>query len=376
MAETAGESWWLKVGILYDKNGFKGVVGGMLDIKRATVSLYDSFRKVVDVNSDLYNTAKYLGVTTNDLQLWERAFRLIGGSAEDARGAISSLNFVYDKLRLGLDQGAAETGARLGLTPEDYVTFDRMLKALNRAYNETFKGDYGGFKVLAEQLGLSESAMLMVTQSTKQFEDTLSRASNIPFITEEQLRASRELRENFTELSIEWDVFTSKLISTSTPAMSRVFDRLREVLSDPEMMRNIDTLFTRIEQGFNDLATDENISSLVSNLGTLAEATLTVAKWGGKGLSATVEQTQAAGETLGYTVEHVRNQGLLEGLELPQLWRMITGTNQVQMVQNINIDGAQNPRAVAQEVMDVTSAGLDANSTMRTVDNARASASL
>ena len=377
MAETAAESWWIKVGVLYDKSGFKGVVGGMLDIKRAAAGLYDSFRKVVDVNSDLYNTARYLNVSTNDLQIWERAFRLIGGSAEDARGAISSLNFVYDKLRLGLDQGAAETGARLGLTPEDYTSFDRMLKALNTAYNTMYQGDYGGFKVLAEQLGLSESAMLLVTQSTRDFESMLNRAQRIPLIPEHQLKAARELNTIFTELSISWDNFKTKLMSTSMPALSKVFTRISEALSNPEVLNGIERMFTQLESGFDKLASDDNITKLIDALGAIAEATLTVAKWGATGLEYTVKTAQDTGATLGNVAGKVeQGSGLAEALELPQLWNMLTGRSSIEMVQNINIDGAQSPRAVAEEVADVTRQGLDANSSMRTVDNMRANTAL
>lgn len=377
MAETAAESWWIKVGVLYDKSGFKGVVGGILDIKRAAAGLYDAFRKVVDVNSDLYNTARYLNVSTNDLQIWERAFRLIGGSAEDARGAISSLNFVYDKLRLGLDQGAAETGARLGLTPEDYTSFDRMLKALNTAYNTMYQGDYGGFKVLAEQLGLSESAMLLVTQSTRDFESTLNRAQRIPLIPEHQLKAARELSILFTEMSTKWDVFKTKLLSTSMPALTKVLERIGEALSNPEVLNGIERMFTQLESGFNKLASDDNITKLIDALGTIAEATLTVAKWGATGLDYTVKTAQDTGATLGNVAGKVeQGSGLAEALELPQLWNMITGRSSIEMVQNINIDGAQSPRAVAEEVADVTRQGLDANSSMRTVDNMRANTAL
>lgn len=377
MAETAAESWWIKVGVLYDKSGFKGVVGGMLDIKRAAAGLYDAFRKVVDVNSDLYNTARYLNVSTNDLQIWERAFRLIGGSAEDARGAISSLNFVYDKLRLGLDQGAAETGARLGLTPEDYTSFDRMLKALNTAYNTMYQGDYGGFKVLAEQLGLSESAMLLVTQSTRDFESTLNRAQRIPLIPEHQLKAARELNMLFTEMSTKWDVFKAKLLSTSMPALAKVFERIGEALSNPEVMNGIERMFKQLESGFNELASNDNITKLIDSLGTIAEATLTVAKWGATGLDYTVKTAQDTGATLGNVAGRVeQGSGLAEALELPQLWNMITGRSSIEMVQNISINGAQSPRAVAEEVADVTRQGLDANSSMRTVDNMRANTAL
>lgn len=377
MAETAAESWWIKVGVLYDKSGFKGVVGGMLDIKRAAAGIYDAFRKVVDVNSDLYNTARYLNVSTNDLQIWERAFRLIGGSAEDARGAISSLNFVYDKLRLGLDQGAAETGARLGLTPEDYTSFDRMLKALNTAYNTMYQGDYGGFKVLAEQLGLSESAMLLVTQSTRDFESTLNRAQRIPLIPEHQLKAARELSMLFTEMSTKWDVFKAKLLSTSMPALAKVFERIGEALSNPEVMNGIERMFKQLESGFNELASNDNITKLIDSLGTIAEATLTVAKWGATGLDYTVKTAQDTGATLGNVAGRVeQGSGLAEALELPQLWNMITGRSSIEMVQNISINGAQSPRAVAEEVADVTRQGLDANSSMRTVDNMRANTAL
>ena len=387
MAETAAESWWIKVGILYDKAGFKGVVGGMLDIKKAASGLYESFRKVVDVNSDLYNTARYLNVSTNDLQLWERAFRLIGGSAEDARGAISSLNFVYDKLRLGLDQGAAETGARLGLTPEDYTSFDRMLKALNTAYNTMYQGDYSGFKVLAEQLGLSESAILMVTQSTRQFEDTLSRASRIPFITKEQLRASRELNQMFTEMSIKFDVFKSKLLSTAAPGIEKLFKRLNKLMDDPETIKKIDALFTQIENSINRMASNENLDDLVELLTTLVKAGTKVAEWGidvGKFAKFSAEYYgDKAGRTHGAIEKFFNDHPTAGWIATNSLKFMnptaaaIEGFKAIKNATfNISINGAQSPRAVAEEVVNATNKALDANSSMRTIENMRANTAL
>ena len=55
---VAGESWWLKVGILYDKSGFRAASLGMLDVKDSAEEVYNAFRGVVSVNSDLYTSAK------------------------------------------------------------------------------------------------------------------------------------------------------------------------------------------------------------------------------------------------------------------------------------------------------------------------------
>lgn len=390
MAETADESWWLKVGIMYDKSGFRSAALAMLDLKKAAVGIGEAFRKVVDVNSDLYNTAKYLGVTTNDLQIWERAFKLIGGSADEARGAISSLNFVYDKLRLGMDSGAAEIGARLGLTPEDYTSFESMMKGLNRTYNEMFKGDYGGFKVLAEQLGLSKSAMLLVTQSTEEYEATLRRAGRTPIIPEHQLRAARELDKMFTDLTIKWDVFKSKLLSAAMPGVERLFKRLEEFMSNPETINNLEAFFRQLEISINDLASNENLKDLISLLDDLVKAGAQVVEWGvdiGKFAKFGAEYYgEKAGQTVGgferFTSEH---PALTKGAQY-----VAASTNPVatlggavaagakQLIQNIVIDGAANPKEVGQAVVDAMKQayGLDSNSSMRTIDTMKATTGL
>lgn len=387
MAEQqASESWWIKVGVLYDKSGFRGVIGGLFDINKAAKNLYDSFRQVVDVNSDLYNSARYLNVSSTDLQMWERAFRLIGGSASDARGAISSLNFVYDKLRLGMDSGAAEIGARLGLSPEDYLSFDRMLKALNRSYNDLFQGDYGGFKTLAEQLGLSESAMLLVTQSTKDFNKTLRESSSISFIPEHQLKAARELSRSFEKLSIHWDVFKSKVISTSLPALSKVFERLTEVLNDPETLKRTENFFNLLEKKFSELATDENINTLIDNLSTVFEGIGYAIKGAGYAWKGTKWIAEGAGDLAGTVVGKLTSdyqkptykfditKGPMNLTGLPA--DMAQQRNPIQLQQNITINGAQSPKAVAQDVLDVTQSGLNGNYNMRTVQNMRQNSDL
>lgn len=390
MAETADESWWLKVGIMYDKSGFRSAALAMIDLKKAAIGIGEAFRKVVDVNSDLYNTAKYLGVTTNDLQIWERAFKLIGGSADEARGAISSLNFVYDKLRLGMDAGAAEIGARLGLTPEDYTSFESMMRGLNRTYNEMFKGDYGGFKVLAEQLGLSKSAMLLVTQSTEEYEATLRRAGRIPLIPEHQLRAARELDKMFTDLSIKWDVFKSKLLSASMPGVERLFKRLEEFMDNPETINNLEAFFRQLEISINALASNENLKDLISLLDDLVKAGAQVVEWGvdiGKFAKFGAEYYgEKAGQTVGglerFTSEH---PALTKGAQYVTAslnpgatlgGAVLSGTKQ--LIQNIVIDGAANPKEVGQAVVDAMKQayGLDSNSSMRTIDTMKATTGL
>lgn len=382
MAEVADESWWLKIGVLYDKSGFRSAALMMLDLKRAATGIYDAFKKVVSVNSDLYNTAKYLNVSTDDLQLWERAFKLIGGSAEDARGAIQSLNFVYDKLRLGMDAGAAEIGARLGLTPEDYTSFDRMLKALNRTYNEMFQGDYGGFKVLAEQLGLSKSAMLLVTQLTKDYEATLRQAGRIPFVPEHQLKSARELSKMFTELSIKWDVFKAKLLSASMPGMERLFKRLQDLMNDPKTLDNLEAFFNRMEQAFNRLATDDNLERLISLLDTLIKAGAQLAEWGvdvGSALKSGAEFTGGAvGSAVGahesFTSQHpvlaTWGKNVLNNINPASIGAKVAAAGARQLIQNIVIDGSASPKDVAEAVVDATKQEylMTPNSLMRTVD--------
>lgn len=380
MADTAAESWWIKVGILYDKSGFKGVLGGMLDIKKAATGLYDSFRKVVDVNSDLYNTARYLNTTSGDLQTWERAFRLIGGSAEDARSAISSLNFVYDQLRLGMDSGKAEMGARLGLKPEDFLSFQTMLTSLNRSYNELFKDDYGAFKVLAEQLGLSESAILLVTQSTADFKETLRDAGSIPLIPESQLKAARELDKEIAKLTMRWDVFKAKLVSTSLPGLEKIFSTLADAMDDPKTMAQLEQFFNTIEQGFTELATNKDVQEFIKNVGELVGILPTLMRWGSKGLSLVKSGTDFVGGAVGTAVGALTTRPIeftpRSFSPVGTMWATDMLGYQPTLTQNITIDGAQSPAAVGQEVAARGKEMLNGHSAMRTVENMRNNTSL
>lgn len=386
MAEIADESWWIKIGAMYDGSGFKAAIGGIFDLRRAAEGLYESFRKVIDANSDLYLTARYLNVPTDALQTWERAFRLMGGSADEARGAIASLNFVYDRLRLGMDSGAAEIAARLHLTPDDLLSFENILRGLNRVYNELWQGDYGGFKVLADQLGLSETAILMVTQNTRDFNRLLKESNAIPLIPEHQLRASRELTKQFEMLKIAWESFKSSLISTAAPSLSELMDRLTEVLLDPETINNARELFANLERGINQLASNENLDKLQEFFGgmlDLVKASGTVAGWIGGG-------ARWAGGAVGSVVGFLTKDQELAELQrrnlarqnpdismgtslvsalnpLPRIWSVANPGN---LVQYINIDGRdKSPAEIGQAVVEAGKTGYDYERSIQTTSD-------
>lgn len=376
MADTnaiAGESWWLKVGVLYDKSGFKAVGLGMLDLAKAANGVYDTFKKVVDVNSDLYNTSRYLNISSRDLQIWERAFRFIGSSADDARSSINSLNFVYDKLRLGLDSGAAEIGARLRLKPEDYLSFDRMMKALNRSYNEYFKGDIGTFRTLAEQLGLSKGALLLVTQSSGEYARTMQEAESIPVIPERQLKSARDLDKLFTRLSITWTNFKAQLVSATFPGLEKLLKYMEDVFKDPNTVKQAQALFDSLEKGFTDLATSENTRDLVESLRALGQIITGVGRFAGGVVHATEGAATAAGTAKG-TIE---SAGI--GVATKRFLKWFFGDQQMAKTSSyglgmadyrkwvqpsqaqagnttvnatVNINGARDPQAVGEETAD------------------------
>lgn len=365
MAEVASESWWIKIGVLYDKSGFKAAIGGMADLKSAAWQLADTFKKVVDSGSDLYNTSKYLNVSTGQLQTWERAFRLIGGSADEARADIENLNYAYDELRLGMGGQKAEIAARLHLRPEDLLTFDTAMKALNRSFNTYFQGDMGLFAPLAKQLGLSKSAILMVTQSVGEYDKRIKRASNIPLIPEHQLAAARKLQEQFEKMSITWDNFKASVISASFPALSKLMQDIERVMNNPEVQKNLKEFFVTLEQEFNKLANDKTVADFIENLAIVVKG----AGYAIKGIDYTIG-TAARGygglaTEVGTLVgEAESNKGIDWKNRIAPLIPMLDYMNPVSaalsggkmlygnLTQNITINGAQNPNATGAAVVD------------------------
>lgn len=260
MAENS-ESWFVKLGVLFDGTGFKKFGIAAFDVKKVITNLYDSFKKISAMGGDLSRTSRYLDISSDRLQVWERAFGLMGGSADDARSAINSLNFAFDKLRLGAGGELATVAARLRLRPEDLTSFETMIEALNRSYNTYFKDNYGQFKVLAEQMGLSKSAILMVTQSVEEYQKTMKRASGIPMLQPHHLKAFESLEKRFFIFSKRWEIFKANFASSAAPALDRVLSKLEKLFSDPETDKNIQKLTGSLERFFNELATTENIEA-------------------------------------------------------------------------------------------------------------------
>lgn len=262
MAE-GGESWFVKLGVLFDGTGFKKFGIAAFDVKKTVSGLADSFKKITATNADLFNSARYLSMSTDRLQVWERAFGLIGGSAEDARSAINSLNFAFDKLRLGQGGEMATLAARLKLRPEDLTSFETMIEALNRSYNTFYKDNYGQFKVLAEQMGLSKSAILLVTQSVEDYQRTIRRAGSIPLINERQLKAFHSLQSRFFLFTKRFELFKAQAAGTFAPSFDRILGRLEGLMKDPEFNKALNNAFNAFEKMFNEMARTENIEAFI-----------------------------------------------------------------------------------------------------------------
>lgn len=299
MAEVAGESWWIKLGMMYDKSGFKAAIVGMTDLKKIAENLASTFKKVVDTNSDLYLASHSLNMSTRDLQIWERTFKLVNGTAEEARATIRNLNYTYNELMLGMSGEKASAAARLHLMPEDLLSMETTMEALNRSFNTTFKRDRGFFTPLVKQLGLSNSAIELVTLSMDEYQSKIKKASSIPLISEKQIKAARDLQEQFAQLSIQWDNFKSSVMSSTFPAVSKFFKDIEKILTDKEFKKGLTEFFTTLEEGFNKFITDADHQEMVKNLTTISRAILEVAKWTAKGVGGTVEKTEQVGAGLG-----------------------------------------------------------------------------
>lgn len=370
MAEVASESWWIKLGVMYDKSGFKAAIGGMFDLRRAASNLADTFKKVVDANSGLYTTSKYLNVSTNQLQIWERAFRLVNGTVDEARQNIENLNYAYDELRLGMGGQKAEIAARLHLNPDDLVTFETAMDALNRSFNTYFQGDRGTFTVLAKQLGLSQSAIYLVTSSMKEYHDRLRRAASIPLIPDHQLKAARDLQEQFEKLKISWDNFKSSVMSASFPAINKLFQDIEKAMSNPEVQKGLVQFFDTIEKGFNKLIEDVDHKKLIEDLAAISRFGIKVLG----AVSETIEdidhvvkgwkyiknrkqieaEAAARGEEIMKNVDLRPKAGSMtyvNGVAFPTATPAQTAM-QIMNYNTFNINGAKNPEVVGKAVVN------------------------
>ena len=269
MAEVASESWWIKLGVMYDKSGFKAAIGGMLDLKRVVGSLADTYKEVINSGASLYNNAKYLGVSTSQLQIWERTFRRIGGSAQEAQENINNLNFIASKLRLGEGGEKATIAARLGLEPSDLLDYETAMKALNRSFNQNAAfgtANYKVFRELAQQLGLSQYAIKLVTMSMDEYDKTIKDTQAIGLIPEHQLKAAEKLREQFEIMKITWENFKNSVVSATFPALNELMQHIGSVLKDPQVQKSIASLLKLFEAKLDELVSNGNVTKFFEQL--------------------------------------------------------------------------------------------------------------
>lgn len=312
MAEVAAESWWIKLGVMFDKSGFKTAIIGMSDLKSMAQGLADTFKKVVDANTDLYYTSHALNMSTKDLQIWERTFQFVGGTVDEARQNINNLNYAYEELILGMSGAKAEAAARLHLLPEDLLSMESAMSALNRVYNDPnyFNRNRGFFTPLARQLGLSNSAIELVTLSVDEYQAKLKKASSIPLIPENQIKAARELKEQFTQLTLQWENFKSALISTSLPAISTLFKDIESVMTNKEFQKGLSQFFIELEKGFSSFINDVDHKQLIEDLKVISEATLEILKVTAKGTSAAIKTGTQFIKDSDYVVGNTQTGGI------------------------------------------------------------------
>lgn len=389
MAENS-ESWFVKLGVLFDGTGFKKFGIAAFDVKKTITNLYDTFKKVSAMGGDLSRTSRYLDISSDRLQVWERAFGLMGGSAEDARSAINSLNFAFDKLRLGEGGGLAQVAARLRLRPEDLTSFETMIEALNRSYNTYFKDNYGQFKVLAEQMGLSKSAILMVTQSAQEYQRTMQRASSIPLLKPHHLKAFESLEKRFFLFSKRFDIFKAQMASSFAPAFDRILGKLEELFNNPELNSGMQNMMDSFEKLFNELANTENLEAFGKVVTAVAEALVFLTKAAAKVPKAMEWIGDKLGtfhgwveKKLGGGTEFVPNENMIDksvvnnakSLPQPQVdmgkFASSTNNNNVVINQTNNITG-DNSEDIADEVANKTASVVNPYREQRNINNRKA----
>lgn len=280
VAGTAATSWFVKLGVIFSDTGYKLFDKSTKTTKNTVKGLYDTLRTVSKENANLYNTAKYLNISSERLQIWQRAFGLLGYSAADANEAISSLNFAFDKLRLGEGGNIAAIAGRLKLRPEDLKSFETMMTALNKTFNLNFKDQFGIFKTLAQQLGLSESAIIAITQDSKEFLHTMHQAQSVPIISKEGIKNFREIEKRYFLFSEKYRIWKKKLGESLSPVALNILKRLEKLMDNKELTTKLEKIlkdFGGLIEKFLSPETIDGIARLVEMLMPLLEKVVELA---------------------------------------------------------------------------------------------------
>lgn len=232
MAAKLGD-FFVNISTKADNKGIKEVSTGLDDLlgkAKKLAATYLTFRAVkggIEVTGEIIKDAAELGrlsdtlgVATEDLEQFGRAFEIVGADAQDAYNIISKLKQLPSAIEKGYADDMAEAFGRAGISldklrREDPIgTFNEIRKTFN-----SFSAD--DKLLFANQLGFSEKTLRVLRQTDQEYRDLLDTAKESPLLDQEQKGVAEKYARTATRARISKDALLRNGAIAAAPALTK-----------------------------------------------------------------------------------------------------------------------------------------------------------
>lgn len=277
-------------------DGFRKIrneVGGFLLLLAGANSLKNFVGDMLTGDAATGRFAANIGMATERVSVWENAIKQVGGSAQDAQGAIRALSNIFQEYQLLGDNSKSGDLAFFGLREQDLKNPDEALMKLAER-GEGLKGERRAeFTMRLNRLGLNDSMVTLLAKGRQPLEQMLDGIEKAGVATDESAKAAQDLEAEMAKLAqsiqgavrpaisdiAEWFTKLTAIIRDDVvPILSKMVGILRPIFGGGESPRdennNSRPGYRKVPVGpaWMNIYKDEKIPAGVGGGGTLGAA--------------------------------------------------------------------------------------------------------
>ncbi len=185
-------------------DGFRKIrneVGGFLLLLAGANSLKNFVGDMLTGDAATGRFAANIGMATERVSVWENAIKQVGGSAQDAQGAIRALSNIFQEYQLLGDNSKSGDLAFFGLREQDLKNPDEALMKLAER-GEGLKGERRAeFTMRLNRLGLNDSMVTLLAKGRRPLEQMLDGIEKAGVATDESAKAAQDLEAEMAKLA-------------------------------------------------------------------------------------------------------------------------------------------------------------------------------
>lgn len=192
---------------------------------QAAKGLINADRAIIKDAAELGRLSGDLGIATEQLEQFGRAFEIVGAGADEAYSTIRGLTKLIPSLQMG-DEGMAEAFGILGIGAQN-LTSDKLENFnIIRKRFATLNGDQQNYFV--NTIGLGEKSLRVLRLNDEEYQNLLETAKEAPLLNPEQ----KERAESYTRMESRAGISKDALLRRAALATAPTLEKAAEKINN------------------------------------------------------------------------------------------------------------------------------------------------